>query len=280
MAWVRRELDTLGIPPLRRFGQHFLVDKIVRDQLVKQAELKEHDTVVEVGPGLGFLTAALTAKAGRVIAIEKDRTLAKYLQNRFLTHRNLTVVQGDALTFQIPEQAKIVSSPPYNISSKLVLLILKSPFKLASLLLQNEFARRLIAVSGSPDYGRLTVMLQSRAHAELHVTVPRTAFYPQPRVNSALVTISPLAEAPKIRNETLFAEMVRVLFTQRRKRLRGVLTKYLILRFPEDWKQMLDRTTIPEKCVFEASIQELVALSNQIATASADYGSKRDQRVD
>ncbi|HYB66839.1 MAG TPA: rRNA adenine N-6-methyltransferase family protein, partial [Candidatus Acidoferrales bacterium] len=83
MGWVRRELDEIGIPPLKRFGQHFLLDKQVRDRLIDQAELSRKDTVIEVGAGLGFLTTALASSAGHLVAIEKDRSLAKYLANKF-----------------------------------------------------------------------------------------------------------------------------------------------------------------------------------------------------
>jgi len=276
VAWVRRELGALGIPPLKRFGQHFLVDKTVREQLIDLAELTIADTVLEVGPGLGFLTAALAAKAGRVIAVEKDRTLAEYLKSKFSHHQNLTVMQGDALTVTIPERAKIVSSPPYNISSKLILLIMNSQFQLASLLLQEEFVRRLTASSGSRDYGRITVMLQCRAQAEFIKKVPRSAFYPKPKVDSALIAIKPLKEEPHINDKQLFADMVRALFTQRRRKLRGVLTKYLKTRYPAQDRTVLQRISLFDKRIYELSPDELVSLSNQIADATAGIHVERD----
>jgi len=165
MGWVRRELDALSIPPLKRFGQHFLIDKKVRENLVQLAGLTPQDTVLEVGPGLGFLTAALVTKASRLIAVEKDRTLAGYLTTKFASNTNLTVTEGDVLKIELPDFTKVVSSPPYNISSKLILLLLNSRFKRAVLLLQQEFVGRLMAPSGTREYGRLTVMFQSRAQA-------------------------------------------------------------------------------------------------------------------
>ncbi len=269
MAWARRELDALGIPPLKRFGQHFLVDKTVREQLIDLAELTNDDTVLEVGPGLGFLTAALAAKAGRVIAVEKDRTLAEYLKNKFSHHQNLTVMQGDALTATIPEGAKVVSSPPYNISSKLILLILNSRFQLSSLLLQEEFVRRLTASSGSRNYGRITVMLQCKAQAEFIKKIPRSAFYPKPKVDSALITIKPLKEELHANDSQFFTDMVRALFTQRRRKLRGVLTKYLKTRFPVQVGTVLQQISLPDKRIYELSPEELMGLSNQIADATA-----------
>lgn len=264
MAWIRRELDSLGIPPLKRFGQHFLVDKNVRDELVQLANLTSNDTVLEVGPGLGFLTAALVASAGRVIAVEKDRTLAAYLEKKFSHYSNLTVIQGDALKNPIPDESKVVSSPPYNISSKLTLQILNSRFKLAALLMQEEFARRLTAPSGTRDYGRLTVMLQSKAEAKLAKLISRTAFFPKPRVDSALITITP-NKGLAIDDRMLFEDLVRALFTQRRRKLSGVLKTYSKARYPNHSETILKLIPDTEKRVFQTSPQEIVTLANQIS---------------
>jgi 16S rRNA (adenine1518-N6/adenine1519-N6)-dimethyltransferase len=266
VAWVRRELDSIGIPPLKRFGQHFLIDKEVRERLVELAELTTNDTVLEVGPGLGFLTAALIGRAGRTIAIEKDRTLAAYLKNRFAKYHNLEVIEADVLSTRIPDNAKIVSSPPYNISSKLILQIIASRFKLAVLLMQIEFVRRLTASAGSRDYGRLTVMLQCRAEARFVKQISRSAFYPRPKVDSALVTITPIKES-FIRDRKVFEDIVRVLFTQRRRKLRTVLRKYLERCYPEQSDLILKRVMVPEKRIYEITAPELVAMSNQIADA-------------
>jgi len=271
VAWVRRELDAIGIPPLKRFGQHFLVDKKARDELIDLAGLTADDAVLEVGPGLGFLTSILASKAGHVIAIEKDRTLAAYLKGRFSNCRNVEVIQGDILTAKIPDNAKIVSSPPYNISSKLILQILNSRFRLAALLMQEEFVQRLTASSGSRDYGRLTVMLQCKAEAKSVKRISRSAFYPKPRVDSALVTIAPTKQPPII-DRTLFEDVVRVLFTQRRRKLRRVLSRYLERRYPNQSGRILQRITVPEKRIYETSPQEFMTLSDQIADALIEYG--------
>jgi 16S rRNA (adenine1518-N6/adenine1519-N6)-dimethyltransferase len=274
MGWIRRELEALRIPPLKRFGQHFLIDSNVRDELIEQAELSSNDRVLEIGPGLGFLTAALASRAGDVIAVEKDRTLASYLKTKFSANKKVTIIQGDALTTAIPDGAKIVSSPPYNISSKLIVLILNSQFKLATLLLQEEFARRLTATSGTRDYGRLTVMLQCSAQATLIKTVPSTAFYPKPRVNSAVVIITRAKESSPTVDKGLFVDLVRALFTQRRRRLQGVMARYLKSRYPEHSQAILQFVSIPDKRVFEAGSQELVEISNEIARALLELKSR------
>jgi len=264
LAWVRRELNQLGIPPLKRFGQHFLVDRMIRDELANQAELTPHDTVFEVGPGLGFLTTTLAARAGHVIAVEKDRTLAEYLTTKLAQHSNVKVIQGDALKSSIPSQAKVVSSPPYNISSKLTLHILGSEFKSATLLLQEDFVRRLTARNGSREYGRLTVMLQSKAKAEYVEKVPMSAFYPRPRVDSALVTIKPATIPTPIKDVKMFADLVRALFTQRRRKVRGVLARYLASKYQTESDEIISKATVIEKRVYELSLNEFIDLSNTI----------------
>jgi 16S rRNA (adenine1518-N6/adenine1519-N6)-dimethyltransferase len=280
MAWVRTELGALKIPPLKRFGQHFLIDEKIRDELVESGELTDKDTVLEVGAGLGFLTSVLANKAGLVIAVEKDRTLATYLKNKFSNHSSIVIVEGDVFKVILPDFDKIVSSPPYNISSKLVLMILKGKFKLASLLLQEEFARRLTAASGSRDYGRLTVMFQSRAQANVVGKVSKDAFYPKPRVESAIIQITPKDEDPAIRNNELFTDLVRSLFGQRRRRLSGVLARYLKNRYPEHSTVILQRISPPEKRVFEVTPKEFARYSNQIDDTLNELGLGDDKTGD
>jgi len=265
LGWVRRKLHELGIPPLKRYGQHFLLSREARDRLVDEAELSREDTVVEVGAGLGFVTGALASRAGIVIAIEKDRTLAKHLEGKFSANPNVQVIHGDALTVPIPIDAKIVSSPPYNISSKLVLQILKSKFRFASLLLQEDFVNRLTAPSGSREYGRLTVMLQSRACAESISRVSKSAFYPAPSVDSAIATIRPTAENPGTKDNRIFEDLVRAMFTQRRRNSQSVLSRYLYANYTDQAEEILTRAGLGDKRVYELSPVEFIRLSNLIA---------------
>jgi 16S rRNA (adenine1518-N6/adenine1519-N6)-dimethyltransferase len=266
LSWVKHELNRLGIPPLKRFGQHFLIDKNVRDAMVAAAELSIEDKLLEVGPGFGFLTKELVKHAGQVVAVEKDRTLASYLTNHFSKAKNLHIVQGDALIVGKLGCTKIVSSPPYNISSKLVLFIVKNRFALAALLLQQEFVQRLIAKSGSREYGRITVTLQAVARSETIQKVPRSAFYPSPKVDSALVTIKPRNDPLQIRDPSVFEDLVRSLFSQRRRKVRTVLAKYLESRHSLRSSSMLLQLNVPpEKRVFQMTPTELVDLANQIA---------------
>jgi 16S rRNA (adenine1518-N6/adenine1519-N6)-dimethyltransferase len=273
LSWVRSELKNLGIPPLKRFGQHFLVDKRIRDVMVNAAELRPTDEVLEVGAGLGFLTAALCAQPCHVTVVEKDRTLSKHLRSKFSNKENLTVIEGNALTLSLQKGVKVVSSPPYNISSQLIRLILASHFKLAVLLLQKEFVERMAASAGSRDYGRLTVMVQTSARAEKLAEVPRYAFYPAPRVDSAVVRIEPKNPEVTVSDPLLFSELVRFLFTQRRRKLSGVLNRYLKKRYPRVIDQ-IPNIAPSEQRIFEVSPAELINLSNLLSEAGvrAEHG--------
>ena len=263
--WIRRELEELGIPPLRRLGQHFLTDEKIRDIMVSTAQPSVRDRILEVGPGLGYLTAELLKHHCQVIAVEKDRTLAPYLKRRFSNHHNLTVIQGDALKMRNLDCNKIVSSPPYNISSKLILFVIQNHFDLTVLLLQSEFTQRLTAECGSREYGRLTVILQSRVEANFIMKVPRTAFYPMPKVDSAIVTIRPKKNPPPIEDRRVFEDLVRYLFTQRRRKVRKVLTTYLRKKIPTRVGSILSQVNFLERRIFQISSAELIDLSNKIA---------------
>ena len=273
MALVQRELHELHIPPLRRFGQHFLVDTKIRDELIQQARLTGNDLVLEIGAGLGFLTEALAKRINHLIAVEKDRTLAAHLREKFSESRNVTILYGDALEIPIPKDAKIVSSPPYNISSKLIFLILSSEFKTATLLLQKEFGERLTASSGSRDYGRITVMLRSKAEAKLVKNVSRSVFYPKPRVDSALINIDPLKISLAIEDRSIFTDLVRTLFTQRRRKLKSVLSRYISRQYPAYKYGILSSVRVPERRVFETTPEELADLTNQIARTLSEFTS-------
>jgi 16S rRNA (adenine1518-N6/adenine1519-N6)-dimethyltransferase len=227
--------------------------------------LSPEDTVVEVGAGLGFVTSALASRVKNIVAIEKDRTLAKHLENKFATYNNVRIIQGDALAIPFPINSKIVSSPPYNISSRLVLQILNSRFRSASLLLQEDFVKRLTASCGSRDYGRLTVMLQSHANAQYVCKVPRSAFYPEPRVESAIATIRPNSEAPATKDKRILEDLVRALFSQRRRKSQSVLSRYLEVNYRDQRDKIMNRADLDDKRVYELSPNEFVRLSNLIA---------------
>jgi len=259
---VEPEFITHGLRPRKKLGQHFLVDRNVMRKLVEVAELGSADTVFEVGAGTGSLTSMIQKRAGRVIAIEKDPALTNLLRRKFAESNNVQIIEGDVIKTRLPKFNKIVSSPPYNISSKLVFLLLKKNFEILVLVLQKEFAERLVAQSGSENYGRLTVMVSHKAYTTLIDIVPRHAFYPSPKVDSAIVKLTP-KEPRKVFDEELFCDLVRELFTQRRRRLQKALL-HLLRRYGDRGNMLLRGLSIPEKRVYQTTVEEFENLANEL----------------
>jgi len=260
---VESELIAHGFRPRKKLAQHFLIDRNIMRKLVEVAELGSADTVLEIGAGTGSLTSMIEKQAGRVVAIEKDPALASLLRRKFVESRNVQIIEGDVLKTRLPNFNKVVSCPPYNISSKLVLLLLKKSFERLVLILQKEFAERLVAKSGSENYGRLTVMVSHKAHTKLIDIVPRHAFYPPPKVDSAIVKLTPKEPSIRVFNEQLFCDLVRELFTQRRRRLQKTILR-LLRRYGDKSNMLLLGLSIPEKRVYQTTVEEFETLANEL----------------
>ncbi len=209
----------------RWLGQHFLSDPRILGRIADALALTSSDVVLEIGPGPGRLTAILAARAARVAAIEKDRDLARALRHRFA---NVTVVEGDALALDWHAVSlspgaglKIAGNIPYNITSPLIDKALTPPLPaVVVFLVQKEVAARVTAAPGTPDFGALTVGVQAVAAAERLFTVPAGAFSPRPKVDSALLRLTPL-DRPLVSDAERdgFRRLVVGLFSFRRKQL-------------------------------------------------------------
>ena len=180
----------------RRLGQHFLTDPRLLGRIADALGAGAEDTVLEIGPGPGGLTAALAERAGRLVAIEKDADLVPALRQRF---PSATIVQGDALETDWPAVAGprflVAGNIPYNITSPLIDKALDPPRpERIVFLVQKEVADRVTAHAGEPAYGALSVGVQSVAMAERLFIVPAGAFHPRPKVDSAVLRLTPLAE--------------------------------------------------------------------------------------
>lgn len=220
----------------KKFGQNFLVDEQIIGDIISAIRPEPQDNMVEIGPGLGALTRPLLKKLNHLHVVEIDRDIIARLQQDYPQDNlksKLTIHAGDALKFDIatlPAPLRIVGNLPYNISSPLLFhfaayagFILDMHF-----MLQNEVVERMVAEPSTPAYGRLSVMLQYRFRMEKLLDVPPESFRPAPKVDSAIVRMIPLpASEIAVRNEKLFAAIVRTAFGQRRKTLRNTLKGYL-----------------------------------------------------
>jgi 16S rRNA (adenine1518-N6/adenine1519-N6)-dimethyltransferase len=202
-------------------GQNFLIDERVAERQIAFADIGDTDTVLEIGPGLGVLTHRLAKKAGKVIAIEMDRRLAEHLRSTLPD--NVDLIVDDALTVPFPKFDRMVSNLPYSISSPIIFKLLDHPFQKAVVMLQKEFADRMVARPDTDDYSRLTVNVYYRAECRILEKVPRSRFWPPPKVDSALVELIPRPSPFSVKDESLFFRLLEILFQQRRKKIGTVL---------------------------------------------------------
>ena len=221
----------------KRFGQHFLEPAWV-DKVLRTIAPQPYDTFLEIGPGRGALTRALTASARRVVAFEIDRDLASVL--RETAPPNLTIEEGDFLSVTPDRirsllgdvtQVRVAGNLPYNIASPILFKLTELygtglPFADATVMLQREVADRLAAAPGTRDYGVLTVPIGRRAKVERVLALPPGAFRPAPRVRSALVRLLFHPPNPLAMDESVFAAMVQAVFTRRRKTLANALRAF------------------------------------------------------
>jgi 16S rRNA (adenine1518-N6/adenine1519-N6)-dimethyltransferase len=257
-----------GLPtsfvPKKRLGQNFLTDKRWLEKIASYAEISPDDIVLEVGPGLGGLTQLLQTKAKKVITVEKDPVLVEFLSRKFLNNPKVEIITGDILKIDLPDYNKVVATPPYNISSKLLFLLLRRRCQTIILALQKEFAERLVAKPGTKDYGRLTVMIAHKARAEILDHISRDAFNPRPKVDSAIIKVT-LADTKKGIDEEPFVDVVRGLFTQRRRTLRVSLKHYLrdkTQSFPKEIYEL----GILDKRVFQLSVEEFEEIARGLTS--------------
>ena len=213
----------------KRFGQNFLVDAHYVARIVDAIDPQPGDNLVEIGPGLAALTGRLIERAGKVRAIEIDRDLAARLVAEFSSDQ-LVLHVADALQFDyasLGPRLRIVGNLPYNISSPLLFRLAEHESQLRDLhvMLQKEVVARMTAKPATPDYGRLSVMLQAKFAIKRLFVVPPGAFQPPPKVDSAVARLVPLGPArPHIDNEALFSRVVAAAFGQRRKIMRNALS--------------------------------------------------------
>lgn len=225
----------------KRFGQHFLADPMVVQNIVCAIHPRQNEHMVEIGPGLGVLTEALLPLVGILEAVELDRDLAPKLKTRFLPLGNFILHAGDALKFDFSalrrgsEKLRVVGNLPYNISTPLLFHLFAQieSIKDMHFMLQKEVVDRLCATPNQSAYGRLSVMAQYFCQCESLLYVPPTAFSPPPKVDSAVLRLTPHEQRPcLIGNGTPesieeFSRFVALAFSQRRKTLRNTLKSVL-----------------------------------------------------
>ncbi len=219
--------------PRKSLGQNFLQDPNIINKIVAALGVQSDDIVMEIGPGRGALTELILPLAGALHLVEYDRDLVEYWQGRAESTETMTVHGKDILQFDlsvVTEHAqrniKVIGNLPYNISSPVLFHLMRFADCIESqvVMLQKEVVQRMSAAPGGKDYGRLSVILQQRYQIEYLFTVPSGAFFPPPKVESAIARLTPLAEiAHPVDDFLVFEKLVKQAFSQRRKTLRNTL---------------------------------------------------------
>lgn len=218
---VKTILESMGKRPSKRLGQHFLIDESVIERQVARADLQSGETVLEIGSGIGNLTEAILSTGAKVVAVEADAAFCRFLERRF--GQKITLVNADAVNAFLPEFDKVVANLPYQISSPVTFKLLDEGFNSAVLMVQREFAERMVAGPGTKDYGRLSVAVFYRARCEIAFDVPRTAFWPQPKVDSSVVIVTPRSPPFTVLDERVFNDVTKSIFSHRRKKIYNAL---------------------------------------------------------
>ena len=270
---VKRLLRQSGLRAKKSLGQHFLVDASVLQTIVEAAELSSSDTVIEVGPGLGILTAELIKRAGHVIAVELDTKLASLLKHRLASSANLRVINTDILKIRPSEllegtsHYKVVANLPYYITSPVLRHFVEASPKpsLMIVMVQKEVGEAIVAEPGKMSL--LAVSLQVYSKPRIISHVPAQCFYPQPKVDSVIVRFDLLSEpAVKLADVDGFFDLVRAGFSSPRKQLHNSLAHSLGMK-PAEVISLLERANIDSKRRAETlSLEEWARLHEVLET--------------
>jgi len=244
LSFLLRRFDEAGIRPHKKLGQNFLIDMNLHRLLLDSADLGENDVVLEVGTGTGSLTVLMAQRAAAVITVELDEQLFQLAGEELFGVENVFMLRTDALKSKSKlspmvldeiakqlaaaegRQLKLVANLPYNIATPLLsnLLALDTPPRMMTVTIQKELADRIIARPGSKDYGAFSIWIQSQCRSELVRVMPPSAFWPQPKVHSAIIRVTLDDELRgRIPDRKFFHAFVRSMFFHRRKFLRSVL---------------------------------------------------------
>ncbi len=263
----------------KKWGQNFLIEQNIVENIVKNAGITSDDMVLEIGPGIGAMTYVLSDYAGKVLAVEIDKKLIPILADTLNECDNVHVEQGDILKVDINslidehldgQSVKVVANLPYYVTTPIIMKFLEEDINVNSLtvMVQREVAERLIAQTGTKDYGVLSIMAQYRADIDILMEVPPTAFMPRPKVTSSVVKLVKRDTLNIPKDEQIFFKTVRSAFMKRRKTLRNSLSSGILNIDKDMVNTALDNSGIDASRRAETlSIQEFITLSNYIVEA-------------
>ncbi len=235
-------LNKYGITASKRFGQNFVTDPSVLEDIVRASQISKEENALEIGPGLGTLTEFLAERAGKVVAVEVDKSLIPVLKDTLRHYDNIEIINADILKLDIlsvmgKEAFRIIANLPYYITTPILMSLLESriPCRSITVMVQKEVGERMTAVPGSKSYGALTLAVNYYTTASIVRKVPAECFLPQPKVDSVVVHLDIRNDIEnRVKNEELMFSLIRGAFNQRRKNLVNALNGYAGLNIPKD----------------------------------------------
>lgn len=265
-------LKKYGLRANKKLGQNFLINEDIIEQIIEKADVNKEDVIIEIGPGLGSLTAKLLENAQKVIAIELDSNMSKILKERFSLYGNFELIENDVLKVNLMEivqkydSVKVVANLPYYITTPIIMKLLEDKLKLKSItvMVQKEVGERFCANPNSKEYGAITISINYYTTPEIIIDVPKENFEPMPEVDSCVIKLD-IREVPpvSVKNEKEFFNLIKAGFSQRRKTINNSLAS--MGRSKEEVKTVLEKLKIDSKLRAEnLSIEQFADISNNI----------------
>jgi 16S rRNA (adenine1518-N6/adenine1519-N6)-dimethyltransferase len=264
-------LNQYNLKAKKKFGQNFLVNQEIIDDIINKAEITKDDVVLEIGPGLGTLTKALVKSAKKVFAVELDEDMCDILRARF-TENNLEIINEDILQFDINKitkecgKIKVVANLPYYITTPIVMKLLESNYDIESItvMVQKEVGERICSTSADRENSAITIAINYYASSKIIIDVPKENFFPSPEVDSVVIRLDVLSKPPvELQNKTLFFEVVKIAFSQRRKTILNSLSSGKYTK--DSIKMVLDKLAIEQnKRAENLSINDYANISNEL----------------
>lgn len=269
-------LQKYGFNFQKKFGQNFLIDANILENIIAAAQVTKEDCVLEIGPGIGTMTQYLCEHAREVIAVEIDKNLIPILSDTLAEYDNVSVINDDILKVDINKivqeknngkPIKVVANLPYYITTPIIMGLFENqvPLESITIMVQKEVADRMQVGPGTKDYGALSLAVQYYAKPKVMLTVPATCFMPRPNVDSAVIKLTRYNDAPvKAKNEKFMFDIIRASFNQRRKTLVNGLTNAAGLKVNKDLiLSALEQMNLPATIRGEAlTLEQFAQLSD------------------
>lgn len=270
---VQHLLEKYGITAKKKFGQHFLFDASAFQKIILSTDIQSTDTIIEIGPGIGTLTAFLLANGANVIAVEKDPVMCNLLRKELSLHPNFNLIEKDALSVHWPDllsstgknKTKVVGNLPYNVGTEILMQLLPNAQNIGRMvfMLQKEVADRITADPGSRTYGALSANVQLFCHTKRLALVKPGSFFPPPKVDSAILGLIPKENVELPNDEANFYQfLVRSAFQSRRKTIENSLGHFFD---SNQLKQAFVETSIiPNRRAETLSVKEFISLAKKL----------------